>query len=208
MYKRQVLAFVVLAWLMGRTGGWVRYYIAVIPLVMALAILSLSPNGRWSRAQTRVKTITFGAVIAVLAVMSSLSSATTLADPWTGRTDLYVPERYQVASNVAEFFDAQDLPDGSVLIDAFAGSPVIARSEHPRQFVITSDRDFLSVVDDPQLHDITYLVVPPPERLTALDAINRAFPDMYETGSGIATFVEEFTSPYGATTWRVYRVNG
>ncbi|MGH2445280.1 MAG: hypothetical protein ACRDGD_04495 [Candidatus Limnocylindria bacterium] len=205
-----VLAFMVIAWLTGRTGGWVRYYITVIPLVLTLALLAFSPSLRLPSPARSVGRAAFAVVvIASVSVSSAVSTMETLGDPIAGRTDLYQPERYLVASSVANFLDAKDLPEGAVLIDAFAGSPIIALSDDPRQFVITSDRDFLRTLDDPVLRGIEYLVVPPPDRLTALDAINRAFPDMYEDGAGIATLVDEFSAPVGSfTNWRIYRIDG
>ena len=60
---------------------------------------------------------------------------------------------------IAAVLDAKRLPAGSVVIDSGSGSAVILASDNPRQFVITSDRDFHGAVVDPVGHNVQYLLM-------------------------------------------------
>ncbi len=186
-----VLAFIMFAGVTGRHGGWVRYYITIIPLTIALTTLLLAPVRRQVARRFNVGSALGLSLVVIVSVVGMFSTTRLLGDRDAGRSDLYVPGRYAVASSVADFIDAERPGVGTVLIDAFNGSPVIALSDNPRQFVITSDRDFQEVLEDPVAAGIEYLIVPPPDRLTALDALNRTYPDLYaawcrlrDTGGG------------------------
>jgi hypothetical protein len=128
----------------------------------------------------------------------------------TGPSDVRYP--YVVARDVARYLDALHLPEGSVLIDlgysggAF-GPAVVLASRHPRQFVIPPDRDFQAAVGEPALFHVRYLLTQAPAGLGELDALNRAYPQLYQSGAdGLATLVRGF-GPVDAPTWRLYRVN-
>jgi hypothetical protein len=115
--------------------------------------------------------------------------------------------QYRVARDVATYLDARDLPDGSVVIDVALGFWVVLQSDRPKQFVITPDRDFESVVADPVAFGAKYLLVSPSAGMGSLSLITRTHPGVYENGAGIATLEHEFTSPGGAQhTWRLYRI--
>ncbi len=202
-----IVVFVVWAWLTGRTAGWVRYYIAVIPLGLMLATLLVSPRRNVGRLRPSLMAAAGVGFVVVVGLTSMVSTVRTLAHPLAGRSDLYVSGRYELAVETTTFIDALGAEDGEVLIDLYAGSPIVALSENPRQFVMTSDRDFLDVVDDPASHGVKFLVMPPDDGLTSLDALNRTYPGIYRDGAGVASLVAEFDSPYGETNWRVYEVN-
>jgi hypothetical protein len=126
-----------------------------------------------------------------------------------------LPEDQRLASRrfvtdraVAQYLDDLQLPRGSVLVDDFIGFAIVLASQHPDQFVITSDRDFQAALADPPGSDIQYLLVPPPQSpLGQLDAINRAYSDLYESGAGIGVLVQHFedVSDYHYD-WRLYSV--
>jgi hypothetical protein len=130
-------------------------------------------------------------------------------------------EALQTAWSIAHYLDARHLPDGSVLVDSFSGYPIILASSRPRQFVITNDRDFQQALTDPAGSGIEYLLVPASPStspsgsipsplagegkgggfyLASLDALNRAYPNLYSSGAGIASLTNEFAG------WRLYHV--
>jgi hypothetical protein len=116
--------------------------------------------------------------------------------------------QYRVAREVANYLDARDLPDGSVVIDVALGFWVVLQSDRPKQFVITPDRDFEAVVNDPVAFGAKYLLVSPSAGMGSLSLITRTHPSVYENGAGIATLEHEFVSPGGPQhTWRLYRIN-
>ena len=202
-----VLVFVIWAWMTGRTAGWVRYYIAVIPLGLMFAAYLLSPRRGSGPLRPSLMTAVGVLILLVVGLSSAASTARTLGDPIAGRSDLYVEGRYDLARATSSFIDGLDAPEGAVLIDTYAGSPVVALSARPQQFVITSDRDFPDALEDPRGAGIEYIVVPPDDGLTSLDAINRTYPGMWANGATIGRLVGEFDSPVGETNWRVYELD-
>jgi hypothetical protein len=107
--------------------------------------------------------------------------------------------------SVAAYIDSLHPGRGSVLVDDFLGFVIVMTSNHPEQFVITPDRDFQPILADPAQAGVRYLLVPPDRQLGSLDALNRAYPHLYDDGGGIATLVREFddVSDLG-TNWRLY----
>jgi hypothetical protein len=115
-----------------------------------------------------------------------------------------------IATNVARYLDGRSLPDGTVLVDSFTGFPVILASRAPRQFLITSDRDFALALANPAALGVRYLLVPAPtdgNSLGSLDALNRAFPGLWPSGAASGGLEQEFAGPGKRVEWRLYRVS-
>jgi 4-amino-4-deoxy-L-arabinose transferase-like glycosyltransferase len=236
-----VLVFALLAFLTGRTFGWLRFYIAVLPLTVLLAgilarssaltppvtawmwrgAVHLGQVARFARsviagmARGLAVAVTAAACFAALAAVPSAAAG--MLDPSIGRGEAseqlsalwpsgderavqYSAQAFAAGGAVAAYLDAKALPDGAVVADAATAFPIVLQSARPRQFVITPDRDFQAVLADPRRFDARYLVVPPD--YGGHDAINRAYPGIYASGSGIATLVAEFEE--GGFRWRVY----
>jgi hypothetical protein len=107
---------------------------------------------------------------------------------------------------VASYLDRRHLPDGSVLTDDALSFPVILASSRPKQFIITSDRDFEAAVAYPPVNRVRYLLVS--RDANGLDALTAQYPELYENGAGIGHEVAEFDadSPT-ARSWRLYEVD-
>lgn len=108
--------------------------------------------------------------------------------------------------SVAAFLDHLRLARGAVVADTFTACVpyVVLNSSHPKQFVITNDRDFQAVLADPVTFHARYLLVPPRGGYGDLDALNRAYPSLYADGAGVATLTHQFS---GANcTFRLYQV--
>lgn len=112
---------------------------------------------------------------------------------------------FQTERQIADQLDAMHLPEGSVLTDSAFAFPVLLATQHPRQFVITSDRDFQPALADPTGHQVRYLLVPEPAKAPS-DALERARPGLYENGAGITAQVAQWkgTSLHG--DWRLMQV--
>ena len=110
---------------------------------------------------------------------------------------------------IAAQIDALRLAPGSVVMDTFTPcvSLLLMNSVHPHQFVITSDRDFQQVLADPNTFNARYLLLPPPEGYGGLDALTRAYPNLYRNGAKGARLVKTFDEP-GCPKLRLYRVLG
>jgi hypothetical protein len=245
-----VVVLAALDFLTGRTLGWLRYSIAVIPLasLLALAVLAPDPNpkrrplsapSRWSlpsrlapailwrpgpRAMTWLRRAVAAAALAAVALAVPVGAATMLDPsqnpPYGGeafqlRPVLFPNEpvgqysptgQYDVGRQASQYLDGLRLGGGQVLVDGAMGFPMILESRNPGQFIITSDRDFQQALLDPVSFGVKYLLVPEDIGYQSLDAINRAYPGIYEHGAAVApTLVAQFGA--GGNNWRLYRVS-
>jgi hypothetical protein len=115
---------------------------------------------------------------------------------------------FEPSEALARRLDSLSLPRGSVLIDASLGYSALVRSDHPDQFVIDSDYDFLRDLDDPARYGIRYIIDYAPVSGFSLGqtyAMNRRYPSMWSNGAGISTLA--FSEGQGSNEVRVYRVN-
>ncbi|PZS00815.1 MAG: hypothetical protein DLM67_00570 [Candidatus Nephthysia bennettiae] len=117
-------------------------------------------------------------------------------------------QRFRTERQIAADLDALELPPGTVLVDDFLGFAVPLNSQNPRQFAITSDRDFQAVLADPGGASVRYVLVPEPTNLGLLDAVNRQYPKLYASGGGMATLVKEYAnqSDVPPAHWRLYEL--
>jgi hypothetical protein len=240
-----ILLFALLAFLMGLSFGWLRFYIAVVPLGVVLAGIVASPPASssrlatwWSRSLAEVarrlparlpeaapRLARLAGIVAITMVMTGAVAASVpsalaaMRDSSLGRGETseqlsalmpsddgvvqYSAQAYAAGGLVASYLDSLSLPDGAVMADAATAFPIVLQSTHPRQFIITPDRDFLPTLSAPAQFKVQYIVVSPN---AGGDAIARAFPGIFRDGGGIGELAGEFRD--GAFVWRVYRVVG
>ena len=204
---------IVAASVLDLTFPWLRQLVVVVPLVTVLVGLGLAAERRsWLgplaaglMLLVAVPT-TFGAMLTAQTgqeerpVLRSIASRSTPG----ARTST------AVATTVAQYLDARSLADGSVLVDSFTGFPVILASRAPRQFIITSDRDFALALANPAAYGVRYLLVPAPtdgNSLGSLDALNRAYPGLWPSAAASGSLEHEFAGPGKRVEWRLYRVS-
>jgi hypothetical protein len=197
----------------GLTFPWLRQLIVVVPLVTLLVGLGLAATRRsW-----------LGPVAACLMLLAAVPTTVgAMLTPRTGQEEMPVLRAIlglpttgvtpspAIAREVAKYLDERHLTDGSVLVDSFTGFPVILASGSPRQFIITSDRDFALALASPTAFGVRYLLVPAPadgNSLGSLDALNRNFPRLWPTGAASGGLEREFTGPGNRVEWRLYRVS-
>jgi hypothetical protein len=84
---------------------------------------------------------------------------------------------------------------------------MLLETHHPKQFVITSDRDFQRVLNSPDSFGAKYLLVPGDGTLVNLDAINRLYPTLARDGAGVVSPqpAKEFRV-VGCPLFRLYKV--
>lgn len=222
-----VLVFEVWAFLTGRTFGVLRYYIVVVPLAFCLAALMMRDLRVTGSSGERIAIGWLGRVVRV-ATAAAIVAPLFVALPTAGQTMLdptlgYGEEKHlamfrgepepaagtalshEISGEVAAYLDAKGLPEGSVIVDTAIGYGIVLHSDHPRQFVITPDRDFPEALGDPGARGVRYLLISQPgggaDVQAALDAVRRTYPSMYESGAGIARLERDFVG------WRLYEVN-
>ena len=108
---------------------------------------------------------------------------------------------------VANYLDEKILSNGkTVALDAFGGSSIAAqvRPEHLHHFLLlTPDQNFKPAIKDPMSHNISYVMVPNPQRVPQAEVI-RVYPDLWDgkqEGFELVTSFEE--TPH---QWRLYKV--
>ncbi len=114
-------------------------------------------------------------------------------------------DSFSTERELAAYLDAQNLPEGSVLVDTVYGFAVVAASTHPQQFVVPSDQDFTTILNDPADSGVQYLLTVPNSGRGESDAINRRYPTVYDNGAD--TFSLVFEAPNDGAdqpNWRVY----
>ena len=195
------------------TFPWLRQLIVVVPLVTVLVGLGLAA-GRRSRLGPLAAGLML--LVAVPTTIGAMLTAQTgqeerpVLRAIAGQSTPGVGASTATATTVAQYLDGRSLADGSVLVDSFTGFPVILASHAPRQFIITSDRDFALAVANPASYGVRYLLVPAPadgNSLGSLDTLNRAFPGLWPSGAASGALEHEFAGPGKTVEWRLYRVS-
>jgi hypothetical protein len=72
--------------------------------------------------------------------------------------------------------------------------------------VIPNDRDYQRTLAAPLTFHAHYFLLPPGGGASAIDSINRAYPNLYENGGGIGKLVKTFPAGGSCGPFRLYRV--
>jgi hypothetical protein len=119
-----------------------------------------------------------------------------------------VAATFSTERELARYLDDLQLPESSIIADTVYGFAVVAASARPRTFVVPSDQDFVTLLNDPAAHGIRYLLAVPNTARGRSDAVNLRYPTLYDNGADIATL--ELEAPNDGAdqpNWRLYRVN-
>jgi hypothetical protein len=84
-----------------------------------------------------------------------------------------------------------------VVTDSAYAFAIILASRHPRQFVITPDRDFPAILADPRGHQVRFLLV---SANGAADAVRAAYPHTGTAGT------RSWTDRAGVVLWTLVPV--
>lgn len=208
-----VVAFQAGAFVHGQTFGWLRFSICAVPLVAVLGGL-LAALARGPAVRTATGLLAVG-----LATTGIVTTWYPMLDYRLGREEAVVlrpiltPERasaadrakllrYENEKAVARWLDDQHLPPASVLVDTARGFAIVTNSHRPQQFVITSDDDFEPAVADPAVSGVRLVLAQPESQ----DALNIAYPTLFEQGTAFLSLVKVFPAPGVGVDWKVYAV--
>jgi hypothetical protein len=119
----------------------------------------------------------------------------------------HIAATFSTERRIADYLDRLDLPESSVIVDTVYGFAVVAASSKPKTFVVPSDPDFTTLLNDPAGHGVEYLLAVPPKGRGIADALNMRYPTLYDTGADIATQELEIPNDGDSQpTWRLFRV--
>ncbi len=195
---------------LGHLGQWDRYFISYIPngiLLLCFVAMKLT-QGRPPFMKTFIWLL---AVIIVLA--GNAGTILALQNPALGHPDGEVIDRAWRGQSMRRISDpyAKDLsviqyinnhPKMIVLADTFEDWPIVVRVHNPRQFIITSDYNFNSVLNNPK-GLATAILVPDPVGVAKLDAVNTQWPTLWAGEVPWAKLIKSFP---GGNRYRLYDV--
>jgi len=181
----------------GISAGWLRFFLAFVPFGFVLVAYGAGLlAARWPRwlawaACLLVLAGGNGATYAMMAPTSSMHNALRYEPLQTQHQD----------GGIVAYLNAH--PDLTVLTDSFSSFPIIIQGQRPKQFIITSDIDFKSILNYP-FGRATAFLVPRPTTVGALDAVNRRYPQLWSKGEPWAHLIAEFPGDYH---WRLYAID-
>ncbi|BBI30706.1 glycosyltransferase family protein [Cohnella abietis] len=184
--------------LKGGTAAWIRYYMYAFPIVVIWIPYEIS----------QMKFRKIGSTLLIMGLLvSTLVMGVMMNNPKIA-SDEYEAFRHnklfieQEAGTAATKYINENLSDQMILTDSFSSFRIIMGSKHPKNYVITSDHDFKDSLEKPTEHKIDYILLPNPQAVLSLDAVNQKYPNLYDQGAEWATLYKEFNG-----YWKLYKVN-
>lgn len=192
----------------GSSFGWLRFF--VYPFVIAVAWIPYE--------LTALRRIRHYRAAAAGLCLSVLLSSLVITDM---NNQALSPDEYELfhiresgtykdlskAREVAAYTNAlmREARPGErplILTDSYSAYSVLLNSQYPKQWVITNDRDFMDILEDPYAHGVDYVLVS--KKIGAvLQIIHETYPDLYEQG----TFWTELEKDFDGE-WKLFRVTG
>lgn len=203
-----ISGFVALATVTGRLNGTLRYSMTVIPFGFALVgMLRQLGSRRWPALSVAFLTVPALATSFLVMRNDHLSwyeapRLDAIVRKATGGPTTAPLGTTASWRKTAAALDRLPVGRGQILTDTFKTFGVVVAVHEPERLVITSDRDFASAVADPAGAGVRFILV----SASPTDALNRAYPDFFHTGGGIARLVEEFDGPDRAGRLRLFEV--
>lgn len=186
-----VFQFVMIA--QGKSGGYVRYLCYPLTLAMAWVPYQLSVIGKDKR---RLASVFLSAVLFISG--GYFYWAFEHSPRMREDTLLSVPAQ---SEQMADYINAR-LPDSRILMDSYRSYYIIMNTDNVDQLVVSCSTDFAEAVADPAGHHIDYLLVPQSGGYGNMDALNIAYPNLYNNG---ADWCEEVVS---IGEFKLYKVTG
>ncbi|WP_139693091.1 hypothetical protein [Sporolactobacillus terrae] len=191
----------------GASYGWLRFFAYPMPIVFAWLPYELQKLKELARPL-----YVLGGCITLI-----LLSTSAFAIGLVMNNQRLAPEEYEaihykesptysadrLAAQIAHDLDTllKDNPNTSILVDSFNGFRIILTMKQSGRLVITSDLDFEKSLKHPVGEKIDYILVPKPEGVAALNAVNQQYKNFYNNGADFA----QLDKQYG-DSWRLYQV--
>ncbi len=222
-----VLFFNLFALASGSAFPWLRFYLPVLPI--SLISIAFMLGGMGKNIPSRGVSLAAGAFIAFLGALLAVPGIPTTALAMSNRklgsgevvylqwvlngghpVDADQAANKELLPSVEKLtrkIDDRKLPSGSIVADTvtLCIQMAVVRSNHPHQFIISSDRDFQRVLDDPPTFHAHYLLVPPNDSSGSSNAVNQQYPGLYNGSEDFARLAAQYALP-GCPTLRLYKV--
>lgn len=185
-----VAAMIIFHYLMlikGNSYGWLRFFSYSLPICVAWIPYELSQCNKKSINKNLAFTI-----LAVSLLVSSLLASNALNNPRLS------PEEHGTNSimssgslQVADYINT-NLNDEKILTDSFLTAGIILNVNNIDDILTSASLHFYDAVNNPRKYGITYILVPDPNGIGALDAIALKYPGLYNNGADWCTEVQTF----------------
>ena len=189
-----------------------------------------SRNGS-SRPQTRGRTTMLVSAVGVLAALvivgpSLPATAKGMFNPIIGpeenqdlgfifhrhltAEDIDSKHHYAHVLSISQFIGRMHLPDGSVVTDDSVECvpEIVVTSPKAKVFVIPNDRDFDRILADPLTFHAHFMLVPAPVGLSAHNAINQEYPNIYRASEAFVRVAHSFPGTGNCPAFHLLRVVG
>ncbi len=197
----------------GHLGEWDRYFLEFIPngiLLTALATEKLLGT----RIRSKVISAIVGIGLTAIFISGTVGTVHAVQNPVLGSPDGSVLDhafhrQSMFYNNGDPYFGTTPLvryinthPKLTILADTFTDWSIIVRAHHLNQFIIPSDYNFSSVLHNPRGR-VDAILVPQPSGVAQLNAINRAWPGLWQ---GRVPWLHLIKSFPGVDNWKLYQV--
>jgi len=181
----------------GESDGWLRYFLSFIPFGFVSVVFLAQ---RLAQRGDCARPVIWGLCLAGIVAGNGLTAFAMLMPASPLRTERL--QGYQEFDRVIGYLDAH--PRLTVLTDTFLSFPIVLRIQRipSTNFVVTSDRDFVTLLDHPSGH-VDALLVPQPAKLGLLDAVNRRYQHLWDGGEPWAREIADFPDGHH---WRLFLI--
>ncbi|MBB6669855.1 glycosyltransferase family 39 protein [Cohnella nanjingensis] len=183
--------------LKGGSAAWIRYYLYPFPIAAAWIPYEIGQM-KLRRTGTFVLILGFLASAGVMGLM--MNDPKVASDEYEAfhHNKLYAEQ--QAGRSVSAYINERH-SDQLVLTDSFSSFRIVMDSDHPKRFIVTSDPDFARSLEDPAGSKADYVLLPNPQAVLSLDALNQKYPQLYADGADWAELEQEFGG-----YWKLYRI--
>ncbi|MDF2722294.1 MAG: hypothetical protein K0Q59_1969 [Paenibacillus sp.] len=185
----------------GGTAAWVRYYMYALPIVTVWIPYEIS-RMRFRRMGTAALLVAM--IASAVAGGFLMNNHAIASDEYEAFRKLDLYEEQHAGKAAAAYINAY-LPDQTILTDSFSGFIVILSSDHPKNFIITADKEYMNALENSAQSPvrIDYVMVPNPNSVDKfkLDSINVKYPRLYDEGADWAVLHKEFGG-----YWKIFKV--
>ena len=192
----------------GSSFGWLRFF--VYPFVIAVAWIPYELSAL--RHSRHYRTAAAGLCLSVLLsslVITDMNNQALSPDEYelfhikeSGTYKDLSKAREVAAYTNALMREAEPGARPLILTDSYSAYSVLLNSQYPKQWVITNDRNFMDILEDPYAYGVDYVLVS--KKIGAvLQIIHETYPDLFAHG----TFWTELEKDFDGE-WKLYRVTG
>jgi len=124
--------------------------------------------------------------------------------------DIGSKQHYSHILSISHYIGSLHLANGSVLADDSVECvpEVIVTSPNAKVFVIPNDRDFQQILADPLTFGTDFMLVPAAVGLSADNAMNNEYPNIYGGRSSFVNLVHSFPGMANCPAFHLFRVIG